>query len=55
MANILMTVGLIGMVIGVIAPVFRVLNKKSKTTKWQVILVLISILIFILGVVIGLS
>lgn len=55
MANALMIIGLIGMVLGVLAPVFRVLNKKSRRSKGVIIMVVLSMLIFILGVIIGMN
>ncbi len=54
MSNLLMIMGLLGMVAGVMAPVFRVLSKKPKRSGKAVILVLISLIIFIAGVVMGL-
>ncbi len=54
MSNVLMIIGLLGMVAGVMAPMFRVLNKKPKSSGRAVILVFVSLLIFVAGVFMGL-
>lgn len=55
MSNTLMIIGLIGLVAGVISPVFRVLGKKSKRSKGWMLVTVLSFLVFILGVVLGLE
>ncbi|SDJ87948.1 hypothetical protein [Natronincola ferrireducens] len=55
MSNTLMIIGLLGMVAGVISPVFRVLNKKPRRSAGWVVTIILSFLIFILGVVLGME
>ncbi|MGV8145830.1 MAG: hypothetical protein ACLKAK_03325 [Alkaliphilus sp.] len=54
MSNTLMIVGLVGMLVGVLLPVFRIYKRKTKYSKGVVLLVLISICLFIIGVLTGL-
>ncbi|ARE85864.1 hypothetical protein CLFO_01800 [Clostridium formicaceticum] len=54
MSNALMIIGLCGIVLGFISPIFRVLNKKPRRSKGWVIFFILSFFIFILGVVLGL-
>ncbi|SCZ09162.1 hypothetical protein [Alkaliphilus peptidifermentans] len=54
MANLMMIIGLVGMVLGVLSPIYRVLNNKSRRSKTQAMVVIASFFIFILGVIIGL-
>ncbi|MCC5912676.1 MAG: hypothetical protein JJT76_19845 [Clostridiaceae bacterium] len=53
MSNALMIIGLLGLLAGIIAPVFRVLNKKPRRSKGWVIIVGLSFLMFLLGVALG--
>lgn len=53
MSNALMIIGLIGLAVSLIAPVFRVLKKKSRHSRSWVVVTFLSFLIFILGVVLG--
>lgn len=53
-SNALMIIGLLGMVTGIIAPVFKVLNKKSRRSGWAAAAVVVSFVLFIAGVWMGL-
>ncbi|MCD5413522.1 MAG: hypothetical protein LR001_00745 [Clostridiales bacterium] len=54
MSSFLMGIGLIGMLVGVLTPVFRIYKRKTKYSKGVVILVFVSLLLFIIGVLKGL-
>ncbi|WP_157047127.1 hypothetical protein [Alkaliphilus metalliredigens] len=54
MSNALMIIGIIGTVVGILSPIFRVSKQKSRRSVGWVKVILISFLLFIAGVVMGL-
>ncbi|AKL93711.1 hypothetical protein CACET_c01950 [Clostridium aceticum] len=54
MSNALMIIGLCGIVLGFLSPIFRVISKKPRRSKGWMIFFVLSFLIFILGVILGL-
>ena len=55
MSNYLMIIGLLGMVGGVLAPIFQVLNKKPRRSIRSVIVVMGSLVLFVIGIIMGLE
>ncbi|WP_192930210.1 hypothetical protein [Alkaliphilus pronyensis] len=54
MDKLLMGIGLVGMVLGILSPIFRVLKKQTRRSKIQVIITVSSFFLFVVGVIIGL-